>query len=86
METQPQTLEPQTAERVIDVIRLLGCDAKLILPVHELDADLGIDSTEIVEFGMLIRKEFAVEEKAISLMGARTVADVIARIDQYFGK
>lgn len=86
METQSQAPESRTTERVIDVIRLLGCDAKVILPVHELDADLGIDSTEIVEFGMLIRKEFGVEEKAVTLQGARTVADVIARIDQYFGK
>lgn len=86
METIPLSLDSPTAERVIDVIRLLGCDAKIILPVHELDADLGIDSTEIVEFGILIRKEFGVEERAISLVGARTVADVIARIDQHFGK
>jgi acyl carrier protein len=86
METIPISLDTPTAGRVTDVIRLLGCDAKLILPVHELDNDLGIDSTEIVELGILIRKEFGVGEKAISLAGARTVADIIARVDQHFAR
>ncbi|GAA0750629.1 acyl carrier protein [Ideonella azotifigens] len=75
-----------TTDRVIKAIRALGCDADPILPVHELDRELGIDSTEFVELGMLVRREFGVDDKAISLFGVERVSDIVARVDQLLAK
>ena len=86
MDDTPVAIHTNTTARVVEAIRKLGCDVETILPVHELDGDLGIDSTEIVELGVLVRKEFGVSEAVISLAGARTVAEVVARIDQHFAR
>ena len=75
-----------TADRVIKAIRALGCDVDPILPVHELDGELGIDSTEIIELSMLVRREFGIEEKSLSLFGVERVSDIAARVDQVFAK
>lgn len=77
------TEEASTSGRVLRVLRELGCESGQILLIHDLDRDLGIDSTEIVELGILVRREFGFEERAVSLAGARTVEDIVRRIDQH---
>ena len=70
---------------VIRALRTLGCQADQILPVHELQSDLGVDSTELVELSALIKNEVVMMEKRVSLLGVNTVDDVVQRIKNHVG-
>ena len=68
-------------EAVIDSIRRLGCDADQILPVHELQYDLGIDSTEMIELAALVQNQFRLESRRICMGSVKTVSDLVAQVE-----
>jgi acyl carrier protein len=68
-------------ESIINSLRKLGCDAANILPVHDLQGDLGVDSTEMIELASLVRGEFGLVTQRIDLDGIRTVADLAGRVE-----
>lgn len=71
----------QIEEQVIKALRNLGCDAEEILPVHELQFHLGIDSTEMVELAALVRSECGITAERIDLSDVRTVAEMAAKVE-----
>lgn len=74
------TVAPVDAEiTVIRALHELGCEAENVLPVHNLLDDLGIDSTELVELGMIVRQDCGLTAR-IDLRGAVTVADLVEEV------
>lgn len=66
---------------ILDSLRRLGCDADVILPVHELQGDLGIDSTEMIELAALVRSECGLEAQRLDLNKINTVADLRRQVE-----
>jgi acyl carrier protein len=66
---------------VIAMLRTLGCDAPVILPVHDLTIDLGIDSTELIELAILARDELGLSIKP-DLRSMGTVSDLTAELSR----
>ncbi|MDW9583228.1 acyl carrier protein [Sinorhizobium meliloti] len=64
---------------VVRALKELGCDVEEIVPVHDLFGDLGMDSTELVELGILLREKFGLTARP-DIRGAITVSDVAAEI------
>jgi acyl carrier protein len=76
------SVEPRNIEgTVIGMLRTLGCDAPLILPVHDLSIDLGIDSTELIELAILARDKFGLSIKP-DLRSMGTVSDLTAELSR----
>ena len=73
-------------EAIISALRQLGCDADVILPVHQLQGDLGIDSTEMIELAALVRSEFGLEAQRLSLREITTVADLRQQVEMLLGQ
>lgn len=69
---------------IMDSLRRLGCDADVILPVHELQGDLGIDSTEMIELAALVRSECGLEAQRLDLNKINTVADLRRQVELLF--
>ena len=69
------------SQAVIDSIRRLGCDAEEILPVHDLQYDLGVDSTEMIELAALVQNECRLETERINMGAIKTVSDLIAEVE-----
>ena len=63
-------------EAVINSLREIGCDADVILPVHDLQGDLGVDSTEMIELAALVRSRVGLYTQRLDLDEIRTVADL----------
>ena len=76
----------QIEEKVVASLRRLGCNVDEILPVHALQYDLGIDSTEMVELTALIRNEFGMQAQHIDLHGVETVGDMATKLEQLLGQ
>jgi acyl carrier protein len=75
------TMPDQNIEEVvIKSLRELGCDAERILPIHNLQGDLGVDSTEMIELAALVRTEFGLNAQRIDLHEVVTVADLSDRV------
>jgi acyl carrier protein len=74
-------VDQKIEESIISSLRKLGCDAASILPVHELQGDLGIDSTEMIELAALVRGEFGITAHRINLQDVKTVADLGLRVE-----
>lgn len=70
-------------EVVMKALRKLGCQVEAVLPVQELQGDLGIDSTEMVELAALVRTECGMSLQPVDLRSIQTVADLTSRIDQF---
>ena len=66
---------------IMDSLRRLGCDADVILPVHELQGDLGIDSTEMIELAALVRSECGLEAQRLDLNKINTIADLRRQVE-----
>lgn len=66
---------------ILQSLRKLGCDADAILPVHHLQFDLGVDSTEMVELAALVKTECGLALERVNLAGVHTVADLVHRVD-----
>ena len=73
-------------EAIISALRQLGCDADVILPVHQLQGDLGIDSTEMIELAALVRSECGLEAQRLSLREITTVADLRQQVEMLLGQ
>lgn len=73
-------------ESIINSLRKLGCDTATILPVHELQGDLGVDSTEMIELAALVRGEFGITTQRINLHDVKTVADLAGRVESLLGQ
>ncbi len=78
--------ESNVSEAIINALRRLGCDADVVLPVHELQGDLGIDSTEMIELAALVRNECGLEAKRLDLREIRTVADLRRQVEMLLGQ
>jgi acyl carrier protein len=74
-------VDKKIEDSIITSLRKLGCDADSILPVHELQGDLGVDSTEMIELAALVRGEFGITTHRIDLQNVRTVADLTVRVE-----
>ena len=72
---------PDIEAAVATAIRKLGLEETDILPVYDLQTDLGIDSTELVELAALVRGEVGLHTQRIDLKRVRTVSDLIAQVD-----
>jgi acyl carrier protein len=70
---------------VIGLLRSLGCDAPLILPVHDLTIDLGIDSTELIELAILVRDQFGLSIKP-DLRSMGTVSELTLELSRLLEK
>ena len=68
---------------VINALKKLGCQVETVLPVQELQGDLGIDSTEMVELAALVRLECGMALQPLDLRSIQTVADLTSRIGQF---
>jgi acyl carrier protein len=79
-------VDKKIEESIINSLRKLGCDADTILPVHELQGDLGVDSTEMIELAALVRGEFGLTTQRINLQDVRTVADLTVRVESLLGQ
>jgi acyl carrier protein len=65
---------------VSTAIRKLGLEECQILPVYDLQTDLGIDSTELVELAALVRGELGLQTQRIDLGTVKTVHDLVAQV------
>lgn len=72
---------PDIEAAVATAIRKLGLEETDILPVYDLQTDLGIDSTELVELAALVRGELGLQTQRIDLKRVRTVSDLVAQVD-----
>lgn len=72
---------PDIEAAVATAIRKLGLEETDILPIHDLQTDLGIDSTELVELAALVRGELGLHTQRIDLKQVRTVSDLVAQVD-----
>lgn len=70
---------------VATAIRKLGLEETHILPVHDLQTDLGIDSTELVELAALVRGELGLHTQRLDLKQIRTVGDIVSQIEHLMG-
>jgi len=66
---------------ILNSLRRLGCDADVVLPVHELQGDLGIDSTEMIELAALVRSECGLQAQRLDLNKINTVADLRRQVE-----
>ena len=69
----------QVEAHIDSALRRFGCDAREILPIHDLQDDLGIDSIEIVELAALICCEYGRPDVRLDVAGVRTVGDLVNR-------
>ena len=66
---------------VAQAIRKLGlCDVE-VLPLHELQNDLGIDSTEMVELAAIVRGDLGLTRERLDLRKIVTVADMVSQLE-----
>ena len=70
---------------VSTAIRKLGLEECEILPVYDLQTDLGIDSTELVELAALVRGELGLRTQRIDLRTVKTVHDLVAQVETLLG-
>jgi acyl carrier protein len=68
---------------VFNALKKLGCSVDTVLPTQELEADLGIDSTEMVELTTLVRTECGLVLRQVDLESIRTIADLTSKIDNF---
>lgn len=74
---------PNAEEVVLSVLRKLGCQIEILIPVQELQGSLGIDSTEMVDLASLVRTECGMVLQSTELRHIHTVADLTSRIDSF---
>ena len=74
--------EVDVKEKVMKAIRDLGCDVKEILPVHNLQLDLGIDSTELIELAELVKTECGLQARTLNLKNIQTVDEMICQLEE----
>ena len=75
------TLRSDVETAVAEAIRKLGIGDVEVLPVHDLQGDLGIDSTEMVELAALVRGELGLTRERLDLRKIVTVADLVAQLE-----
>jgi acyl carrier protein len=68
---------------VINALKRLGCPVETVVPVQELQGDLGIDSTEMVELAALVRSECGMALQPVDLRSIQTVADLTSKINLF---
>ena len=69
-------------EAVIDVLKDVSRRPIEPAPNHDLIADLGLDSLQVMETVAQLEDRFSVVIPTDNLAGIRTVADVVARVFQ----
>ncbi len=65
---------------VLACLKHLGYDAKEILPVHDLQSDLGLDSTEVVELAALVRNQCGLKAQRLNLHAMKTISDLSGQV------
>ncbi len=67
-------------EVVLASLKSLGYDTKDVLPVHDLQSDLGLDSTEVVELAALVRNQCGLKAQRLDLRTLKTVSDMASQV------
>jgi acyl carrier protein len=67
-------------EVVLASLKHLGYDTKEILPAHDLQSDLGLDSTEVVELAALVRNQCGLKAQRLNLRSMRTISDLSGQV------
>jgi len=65
---------------VLASLKTLGYDAKNVLPVHDLQSDLGLDSTEVVELAALVRNQCGLKAQRLDFKSLKTVSDLASQV------
>jgi acyl carrier protein len=65
---------------VLQSLKNLGYEAKDVLPVHDLQSDLGLDSTEVVELAALVRNECGLKAQRLDMRSLKTVSDLAGQV------
>jgi acyl carrier protein len=74
-------MTPRDIEQVVlSSLKSLGYDLKDVLPVHDLQSDLGLDSTEVVELAALVRNECGLKAQRLDMRSLRTVSDLAGQV------
>ena len=68
-------------EAIATALYEIGCDVDGIVPADNLYCDLGMDSTEIVELGIVLREKYGLAIR-VDLRGAETAGDVVEKIQE----
>jgi acyl carrier protein len=66
---------------VLSSLNSLGYDAKNVLPVHDLQSDLGLDSTEVVELAALVRNQCGLKAQRLDFKSLKTVSDLASQVE-----
>jgi acyl carrier protein len=61
-------------------LKSLGYESSELLPVHDLQSDLGLDSTEVVELAALVRNQCGLKAQRLDMRSLRTVSDVVSQV------
>ena len=59
----------------------IGCDIDRVVPADDLVCDLGMDSTEIVELGIVLREKYGLSVR-VDLRGLQTAGDVVEKMQR----
>ncbi len=65
---------------VMSSLKSIGYDTREVLLVHDLQTDLGLDSTEVVELAALVRNQCGLKAQRLDLRSLRTVSDLISQV------
>lgn len=67
-------------EVVLASLKHLGYDTKGIVPAHDLQSDLGLDSTEVVELAALVRNQCGLKAQRLNLRSMKTISDLSVQV------
>jgi acyl carrier protein len=73
-------------EVVLASLKSLGYDTQDVLPVHDLQSDLGLDSTEVVELAALVRNQCGLKAQRLDLRSLRTISDLASQVQSLLGQ
>ena len=83
-ELDEEKVEPGVYEKLIQILELTqGLDGEKIEPSDKVKDDLGLDSLDIIEFGLEVEKEFniQIEDHVFDALQIGTVKDMVGYIN-----
>ena len=72
-----ESLSEKVFDRLFAILEEMGIPSENIKLESHLEDDLGIDSTELVEFSVAIEKEFNVDIERKDLDNMETIKDIV---------
>jgi acyl carrier protein len=64
---------------IVEALAVLGCKRLDVAPHHRFDIDLGIDSLEVVELGMIVCSRCGIASEQLDFRNVRTLGDLATR-------